>query len=46
MSRTAIYALGAGAAVGVALGSMNRARHKRAEKEHAKVTIDDLEKGG
>jgi hypothetical protein len=40
-----VYAVGAGAAAGVALGALNRARKKRAEKAHEKVTIDDLEKG-
>lgn len=45
ISRTAIYALGAGAAAGVALGSLNRAKKKRSQKEHKKATIDDLGKG-
>jgi len=46
IARTAVYTLGAGAAAGVALGAMNRAKKKRAEKAHEKVTIDDLEKDG
>ena len=44
LSRTAVYAIGAGAAAGVALGAVNRARKARAVKAHEKVTIDDLEK--
>jgi hydrogenase small subunit len=44
LTRTAVYAIGAGAAAGVALGAMNRARKARAVKAHEKVTIDDLEK--
>jgi len=46
LSRTGIYALGAGAAVGVALGALNRARQARVEKAHQTVTINDLEKRG
>jgi hydrogenase small subunit len=45
ITRTAVYAVGAGAAAGVALGAMNRAKKKRIEKAHEKVTINDLEKG-
>jgi hydrogenase small subunit len=45
ISRTAVYAIGAGAAVGVALGALNRAKRERLEKTHNKVGIDDLEKG-
>ena len=44
LTRTAVYAIGAGAAAGVALGAVNRARRARAVKAHEKVTIDDLEK--
>lgn len=44
LTRTAVYAIGAGAAAGVALGAVNRARKARAVKAHEKVTIDDLEK--
>jgi hydrogenase small subunit len=44
ISRAAVYAIGAGAAAGIALGAMNRAKKKRVEKAHEKVTIDDLEK--
>jgi len=44
LARTAVYAIGAGAAAGVALGAVNRARKARALKAHEKVTIDDLEK--
>jgi hypothetical protein len=40
-----VYAIGAGAAAGVALGAVSRAKKKRAEKAHQKVTINDLEKG-
>jgi len=46
ISRTAVFAIGAGAAAGVALGALNRAKKKRLEKEHKKVGVDDLEKGG
>jgi len=45
ITRTAVYAIGAGAAAGVALGAVNRARKARAQKAHEKVTIDDLQKG-
>ena len=45
ITRAAVYAVGAGAAAGVALSAMNRMKKKRAEKAHEKVTIDDLEKG-
>jgi hydrogenase small subunit len=44
LTRTAVYAVGAGAAAGVALGAVNRARKARAVRAHEKVTIDDLEK--
>jgi hydrogenase small subunit len=44
ISRAAVYAIGAGAAAGIALGAMNRAKKKLVEKAHEKVTIDDLEK--
>jgi hydrogenase small subunit len=46
LSRTAVYAVGAGAAAGVALGALNRAKHKRLLQTHNKVGIDDLDKGG
>jgi len=45
LSRSAVYAIGAGAAAGVALGALNRAKRGRLEKTHSKVGIDDLEKG-
>ena len=45
ISKAAVYAVGAGAAAGLALGAMNRARRDKAVGEHVKVTIDDLEKG-
>ena len=45
LSKAAVYAVGAGAAAGLALGAMNRARRDKAVGEHVKVTIDDLEKG-
>ena len=41
--RTAGYAVAAGAAAGVGLGALNRARKRKAAAEHEKVTIDDLE---
>ena len=46
LSRTAVYAVGTGAAAGVALGALKRARQARLEQAHQKVTIHDLEKGG
>jgi hydrogenase small subunit len=46
LSRTAVYGVGAGAAVGVALGALNRVHQARIEQAHRKVTIQDLEKGG
>ncbi|MEZ5541316.1 MAG: hydrogenase small subunit [Pseudomonadota bacterium] len=45
ISRTAVYAVGAGAAVGVALGGLNRSKKRRMEQEHRKVGIEDLTKG-
>ena len=44
IGRTAAYAVGAGAAAGLALGALNRAKRDKLEREHEKVTIDDLEK--
>lgn len=46
LTRTAVYAVGAGAVAGIALGAMNRAKHAKLQKTHEKVGIDDLEKGG
>jgi hydrogenase small subunit len=46
IASTAVYAIGAGAAAGVALGALNRAKKKRAVQAHQKVGIDDLEKDG
>lgn len=46
ITRAAVYAAGAGAAAGVALGALNHAKKSRAEHSHQKVGIDDLEKGG
>ena len=46
ISRTAVYAIGAGAAAGVALGALNRAKRTRLQQTHSKVGIDDLDKGG
>jgi hydrogenase small subunit len=46
IGRTAVYAIGAGAAAGVALGAINKAKRDRAQKEHQKVSVDDLKKGG
>jgi hydrogenase small subunit len=45
ISKTAVYAVGAGAAAGLALGAINRSRRNKAVGDHKKVTIDDLEKG-
>jgi hydrogenase small subunit len=45
ISRTAVYAIGAGAAAGVALGAMNRYKRARLQQTHSKVGIDDLDKG-
>lgn len=45
ISRAAVYAIGAGAAAGVALGAMNRMKHSRMQQTHSKVGIDDLDKG-
>jgi len=44
ISKAAVYAVGAGAAAGVALGAMHRARKQKSEATHEKVTIDDLDK--
>ena len=44
-AKAAIYAVGAGAAAGLALGALNRAKRDKAVAEHVKTTIDDLEKG-
>jgi hydrogenase small subunit len=44
ITRAAVYAVGAGAAAGLALGAMNRVKRTGAEKTHEKVTIEDLEK--
>ena len=42
--KAAVYAVGAGAAAGVALGAMNRAKKQKSIDAHEKVTIDDLDK--
>jgi hydrogenase small subunit len=44
IGRAAIYAAGAGVAAGALLGAANRAKKKRAVKQHQKVGIDDLQK--
>jgi hydrogenase small subunit len=44
ISRSVAYAAGAGIAAGALLGAANRAKQARAEKQHEKVTIDDLQK--
>jgi hydrogenase small subunit len=44
LTRTAIYSAAAGAAVGVAAGTLGRMKKSAAGKAHDKVTIDDLEK--
>jgi hydrogenase small subunit len=45
IARAAVFAAGAAAAVGVALGAANRAKQAHAAKQHEKVTINDLDKG-
>jgi len=44
LTQTAIYSAAAGAAVGVAAGTLGRIKKSAAGKAHDKVTIDDLEK--
>jgi hydrogenase small subunit len=44
ISKTAVYTVAGAAAAGVAIGAMNRAKKKKANSEHQKVTLDDLEK--
>jgi hydrogenase small subunit len=44
LSKAAVYAVGAGAVAGVALGAMNRAKKQKSVDAHEKVTIDDLDK--
>jgi hydrogenase small subunit len=44
IGQAAAYALAGGAAAGLALGALNRAKKSRAEQAHEKVTIDDLQK--
>jgi hydrogenase small subunit len=44
IGRAAAYAVAGGAAAGLALGALNRAKKSRAEQAHEKVTIDDLQK--
>jgi hydrogenase small subunit len=46
LSRTAAYAVGGGAAIGVALGALNRAQQTQAVQTHQRVTLQDIEKGG
>ncbi len=45
IAATLVYGAAAGAAAGVALGTLNHARKTRAQQAHAPVTVDDLEKG-
>ncbi len=45
-ARTALYGAAAGVGAGVALGALYRAGKARAVRQHEKVTINDLEKGG
>jgi hydrogenase small subunit len=45
-ARTVLYGAAAGVGAGVALGALYRAGKVRAEHQHEKVTINDLEKGG
>jgi hydrogenase small subunit len=42
IARTAVYAVAAGAAVGVAAGALNQANKKRALRKHQTTTLDDL----
>ncbi|OOZ40004.1 hydrogenase small subunit [Solemya elarraichensis gill symbiont] len=44
IGETALYAAAGAAAVGVALGAMNRSKKGSAAKAHEKVTLEDLEK--
>jgi len=42
IARTAVYAVAAGAAAGVAAGALNRAHKQQALKAHKTTTLDDL----
>ena len=42
IARTSVYAVAAGAAVGVAAGALNKANKKRALSKHQTTTLDDL----
>ena len=44
ISKTAIYTAAGAAAVGVALGAMNKSKKKASADSHSEVTVDDLEK--
>ena len=44
ISKTAIYTAAGAAAVGVALGAMNKSKKKASTDAHSEVTVDDLEK--
>ena len=44
ISKTAVYAAAGAAAVGVAIGAMNKSKKSKANTEHTPTTIDDLEK--
>ena len=42
IAKTAVYAVAAGAAAGVAAGALNKANKKRALSKHQTTTLDDL----
>jgi len=44
IGKTAVYAAAGAAAVGVAVGAMNKSKKSSVASEHEKTTIDDLEK--
>ena len=44
IAKTAVYTAVGAAAAGVALGALNRSKKKAANRDHIKITIDDLEK--
>lgn len=43
IAKTAVYTAAGAAAAGLALGALNRAKKKASNREHIKITIDDLE---
>ncbi len=44
ISKTVVYAAGTAAAVGVAVGALNRSKKDASNKAHTRVTVDDLNK--